>query len=62
MTPNLIIQYTIVGIIILGAIIWVCVKFFTKKGKSGCSCCPIAEKCGKPAAARHRRSLKKRGQ
>lgn len=51
---NMIIQYTIVGIIILIALIWLAVKVIRKskgKDKGACCGCALSEKCmekGKP--------------
>lgn len=46
MTKNEIIQYTLVGIIILGAIVWIIVKSIRNR-KSGATCCgcALADSC-----------------
>lgn len=49
-TTDYIIQYSIVGLILLGVCIWIIVSIFkkNKKGKSGTCCgCSLAESCGK---------------
>lgn len=48
MDTNIIIQYTIVGIIILAVIVWILVKFLKKNKRSGSCCCTdcgLSEKC-----------------
>lgn len=54
MDNNTLIQYTIVGILIASAIVWILVKVF-RKGKgsqSGCSCCPHESSCPTASKAR----------
>ncbi len=49
MSINLLIQYTLVGICILGACIWIVVKAVKKNNKkSGCCGCSLADLCQKP--------------
>lgn len=48
------IQYTVVAIIMLGAIIWIAVKIWRgcrrkNRQASGCCACALAESCKKPA-------------
>lgn len=48
MDKNILIQYTIVAILILGAIVWIAVKAIRAsrgKGKSCCGCV-LSDKCG----------------
>lgn len=47
MDKNLIIQYTVVGIIILCALIWIIVRMLTKKDKGACSGCSLSANCNK---------------
>ena len=49
MTQNEIIQYTIVGIIVVAAIVWIFVKSIRRR-KSGGSCCgcALADSCRRP--------------
>ena len=47
---NLALQYTLVGILILGACVWILVKAFRKNKKrksSGCCGCALQEACNK---------------
>lgn len=49
---GLIIQYTIVGAILVAAVVWVIYKAFTRKGRAkGGSCCgcALSEHCGDAA-------------
>ncbi len=51
MDKNLLIQYTVVGILVIGALAWILIKFIRKckdSGKGGCSGCTLAEKCKSP--------------
>lgn len=54
MNENYIIQYTLVGIIVALACIWILVKVFRKKSNrnsgchSGCCGCSIKDRCDKP--------------
>lgn len=47
MDTNLLIQYILVGICIIAAIVWICVKFFGKNKKNGCNCggCSFSSNC-----------------
>lgn len=44
---NMAIQYTLVGVCILGAMIWILVKLFRKGRNSGCHGCSLANNCSK---------------
>lgn len=47
---NIAIQYTIVGIIILGATVWIMIKAFKKNKKrsqGGCCGCSLKDSCNK---------------
>lgn len=48
-SSNLIIQYSIVGILLLGACIWILWKVFShgKKSKDPCCGCGLADNCKK---------------
>lgn len=52
---NLTLQYTLVGICILGAIIWIMWKFFRKEKKTGCQGCSLAENCSR-SDLKHRKN------
>ncbi len=48
------IQYTLVAVIVLGALVWISVKVWRtcrrkNESVSGCCGCAIADKCKKPA-------------
>lgn len=47
MDNNIAIQYTIVGLIVLGALIWLFILLYRsrKKGNSGCIGCGLSEIC-----------------
>lgn len=46
MDKNLAIQYTVVGLIIIAALIWLVIKFIKRKKKHGACCgCALSEKC-----------------
>lgn len=49
MSSNLIIQYSIVGVILLGAFIWLLWKTFRKQKtrKNSCCGCALADSCDK---------------
>ena len=49
LTPGLIIQYSIVGVILLVACIWIVWKSVRKKRKSSSSCCgcSLSDSCNK---------------
>lgn len=49
MTTNLIIQYTIVGVILLAILTWLIVKLtkLRKNENDGCCGCSLSEVCGK---------------
>ena len=49
MTTNLIIQYTLVGIILLAATVWIIWKLIKmkKNGAKSCCGCSLSESCGK---------------
>lgn len=48
MSTNLIIQYTLVGICLLAACVWIVVKVSKRnKNQSGCFGCSLSETCGK---------------
>ena len=53
---DMIIQYTIVGLILLGSIIWIIRRSLKKNNnpKGGACCgCALAEKCSKPNSPTH---------
>ncbi|MDE6339439.1 MAG: FeoB-associated Cys-rich membrane protein [Muribaculaceae bacterium] len=58
MDKNLLIQSTIVGIILFGALIWAAYRaFFRKKNsQTGCSGCSLAENCSKIKKYKNRNS------
>ncbi len=45
MDRNLIIQYTLVGVILLVAIIWIVIKVLFSKNKNKCCGCGLSDKC-----------------
>lgn len=45
MDSNLIIQYSLVALLILGALIWIAVKTLRKSNKSSCGCCSLSQVC-----------------
>lgn len=48
MTANYIIQYSLVGIILLGAAAWLFYKTLSKKGKKNSCCgCALSDACNK---------------
>ncbi|MDE7466295.1 MAG: FeoB-associated Cys-rich membrane protein [Muribaculaceae bacterium] len=52
----MIFQYTVVGLILLGAIVWIMRRSMKKKSnpKGGCCCgCALSEKCSKPSPSHH---------
>lgn len=51
MDRNLVIQYTIVGIILLAVAVWLTVKFIRKgkrRGSGACAGCALSAHCSKP--------------
>lgn len=49
MSTNLLIQYTLVGLCIAAACVWILVKVFLKSKKNpGCGSCSLANICEKP--------------
>lgn len=50
MDTNIIIQYTIVGVIILAAVIWIAMKAFKKNRNKNSSCCgcALSDNCATP--------------
>lgn len=47
MTSNYIIQYTIVCVLILGAIVWIAIKASRKNKKGVCHGCSLADTCAR---------------
>ena len=48
MSANMIIQYSLVGIVLLGACVWILIKIFKKnKNKGPCCGCSLSDTCNK---------------
>lgn len=54
-TESLVMQYVIVAVIIIAALVWIGVKIFSKKnkGKGGCCGCSLAEHCSPQKRKEH---------
>lgn len=49
LSVNLIIQYSLVGLVLLAAVAWIAWRFFhiRKDGYKSCGGCPLSQNCGK---------------
>lgn len=54
---NILIQYTIVGILILVAIVWLFVKTLRKDKKGGCCGCSLASTCSQTGNPQRRNKI-----
>ena len=53
---NLAIQYSLVAVFVIGAMVWMTLRLFRKRKKSGCCGCALSDACLKSDAKRYRKT------
>lgn len=53
---NIAIQYTLVAIFVVGAIVYMIVRLIRKRKQPGCCGCALADACAKPDAKKYRKT------